>query len=605
MKLLTLCSFILLSPIMLQANNNVMEKQHNIIDDKVSYIVDRPFDKTINTFEAKIVLPQDIVSNEPLGIIFGNYFNNSYGYDGSCDYLIDKDGHFRVYYNRISGYSSEVDHTFTNYDFRTGQEEHIALIRDKENSLFSLYVNGELVEEYTATSSEAVNLMRYQIGTDWSNWTKNIDGDYARYPFKGEIKQVSLFSDVRTAEEIKKDKNTSSYSEDEDNLLASWKLDDWSKEEIIDDSKNKNNVKLGNYEYYYDLEETQEYDYTIMCIPDIQITTRYNPSKLAKEFDWIVDNQNKKNIQYISFVGDLTDTCDVNSVEHTQWNTVVSNFKKLDENNISYGFVPGNHDYDDGVGRSRPATLMNKYLPYEKYANKDYFGGAYFKGDIVNYYNIKKINGVDYLFLNLEFGPRDGVLKWANRVCEAYPNHRVIITTHSYIEPNGEIAQHYSPYAASKYGIGSGNSSNDGQDMYDKLVKLQPNIFMVFSGHNSSDDIIYRQDKGINGNTVHSFLIDAQGSFYSQACDVLAMFKINEARKEAYVYWYSPYEGKYLNRQNQFTVSFADEKNPAIGFAKKSFNINNVNSYVFIALGVVLSLPISICLVKRGRKYEK
>ena len=205
MKLLTLCSFILLSPIMLQANNNVMEKQHNIIDDKVSYIVDRPFDKTINTFEAKIVLPQDIVSNEPLGIIFGNYFNNSFGYDGSCDYLIDKDGHFRVYYNRISGYSSEVDHTFTNYDFRTGQEEHIALIRDKENSLFSLYVNGELVEEYTASSSEAVNLMRYQIGTDWSNWTKNIDGDYARYPFKGEIKQVSLFSDVRTAEEIKKD----------------------------------------------------------------------------------------------------------------------------------------------------------------------------------------------------------------------------------------------------------------------------------------------------------------------------------------------------------------------------------------------------------------
>ena len=75
------------------------------------------------------------------------------------------------------------------------------------------------------------------------------------------------------------------------------------------------------------------------------------------------------------------------------------------------------------------------------------------------------------LIINLEFGPRDSVLKWANRVCDMYPNHRVIISTHSYIEPNGEIAQSYSPYAASKYGIGAGNSSNDGQEMFDKLVK--------------------------------------------------------------------------------------------------------------------------------------
>lgn len=63
---------------------------------------------------------------------------------------------------------------------------------------------------------------------------------------------------------------------------------------------------------------------------------------------------------------------------------------------------------------------------------------------------------------------------------------------------------------------------------------------MVFSGHNSSDDIVYRKDFGENGNTIHSFLIDAQGTFYSDSCDVLAMFKFNEYEKKAYVYWYSP-----------------------------------------------------------------
>ena len=210
--------------------------------------------------------------------------------------------------------------------------------------------------------------------------------------------------------------------------MGSWDLGEWENLVVEDLSLNDNDVTLGNYEYYYDLEETENYDYSILCIPDIQITTRYNPQKLDKEFDWLVENKDAKNIQYISFVGDLTDTCDKNDPEETQWKVVKRNFQKLDDNNVSYGFVPGNHDYDDGVGRSRPTTLMNKNLPYEKYAAKSYFGGSYFKGDIVNYYNVKRISGVDYLFLNLEFGPRDSVLKWANRVCDMYPNHRVIIS---------------------------------------------------------------------------------------------------------------------------------------------------------------------------------
>lgn len=606
MKLLALLTVFLLSPLTFKApvtQNLKLEKSQDIIKDKATYIVSKPFDKTINTFETTIVLPKDIISSEPLGVIFGNYYNSSFGYDGSVDYLIDRNGNFRLYYNRVSGYKAEVDHVFKNYDFRTGKEEHIALTRDAENNLFSLYVNGELVETYESASSEAFNLMRYQIGSDWSNLTKNIDGQNSRYPFKGKIKNVSIFSDIRTAEEIKNDFNLN--LKDEDNLMGSWDLGEWENLVVEDLSLNDNDVTLGNYEYYYDLEETESYDYSILCIPDIQITTRYNPQKLDKEFDWLVENKDAKNIQYISFVGDLTDTCDKNDPEETQWKVVKRNFQKLDDNNVSYGFVPGNHDYDDGVGRSRPTTLMNKNLPYEKYAAKSYFGGSYFKGDIVNYYNVKRISGVDYLFLNLEFGPRDSVLKWANRVCDMYPNHRVIISTHSYIEPNGEIAQSYSPYAASKYGIGAGNSSNDGQEMFDKLVKKHSNIFMVFSGHNSSDDIVYRKDFGENGNTIHSFLIDAQGTFYSDSCDVLAMFKFNEYEKKAYVYWYSPEKNQYLNRQNQFVIDFADEKNPNIGIRNKNENNAQNLIWLFVISGVFIIVPTGVVAIKRGLKNEK
>lgn len=58
MKLLALLSVFLLSPLTFKApvtQNLKLEKSQDIIKDKATYIVSKPFDKTINTFEASIV----------------------------------------------------------------------------------------------------------------------------------------------------------------------------------------------------------------------------------------------------------------------------------------------------------------------------------------------------------------------------------------------------------------------------------------------------------------------------------------------------------------------------------------------------------------------
>jgi hypothetical protein len=278
-----------------------------------------------------------------------------------------------------------------------------------------------------------------------------------------------------------------------------------------------------------------------------------------------VNNAKNKNIQYVSHVGDLTD-----GSTDTEWIVVKRNFDKLLKNDIAHGFVPGNHDYNDGVGRNRASSRMNNYLPYSTYSQTSYFGGALYDGDILNYYDIKRIDGIDYLFLNLEFGPKDSTLLWANRVVESYPNHRVIVTTHNYTEPNGTMSGPNDAYPSSKYGIGKGNSINDPIEMFDKFVSQHPNIFMTLSGHLSFDDVVYRKYYGVHGNAIHQILIDAQGSLVNSTdmfCDVLALMKFNEAEKKVFFYWYSPLKDKYLNIQNQFEFSFADEKNPSIGSA--------------------------------------
>lgn len=540
---------------------------YSIINDKVSYIADKAFDKTINTFESWIKLPK-LKDNEVGGIILGNYYNNSFGYAGSCDFMVDTKGQFRVFWNGANASNKcELNLIFNEADLRNEQWTHIALVRDVEQNKFLYYVNGELKGSRTGVGSDAVSTMKYQIGTDWENWTKNIDDLYERYPFKGEIRQVTLYEDAISSSRVVEDMNNENIKTGEFKTIGNWFLGNWDQARVEDSSKEEGvGFYLGNYEKYIDIEEVEEFDYTISAVPDIQCTNHHKPALLDYDFDTVVAKKDELNLQYICFLGDLTDTCDRdNRLTFPEWNRVTKNFVKFDEAGISYGFIPGNHDYDDGGGRTRSCEVFNRFLPYSKYSQKDYFGGAYFKGAMQNYFNIKNICGVDYLFMQLEFGPRDEVLTWANRVLDAYPNHRAVISTHSYLEPDGTITNPQDRYAPREgYGIGGGNSANNGIDMFEKVISQHSNVFMVWSGHCSSDDIIYRVDKGVHGNKIHTFLIDAQGSFFTAPCDVFSYFKINEARKTANVYWYSPENDKYLNSQNQFVIDFSDEFNPTI-----------------------------------------
>ena len=55
-------------------------------------------------------------------------------------------------------------------------------------------------------------------------------------------------------------------------------------------------------------------------------------------------------------------------------------------------------------------------------------------------FELRSPEGIDYLFLNLEFAPRDTVIGWARRIVglEEYRNHRVVLMTHSYLNAESE-----------------------------------------------------------------------------------------------------------------------------------------------------------------------
>ena len=79
-----------------------------------------------------------------------------------------------------------------------------------------------------------------------------------------------------------------------------------------------------------------------------------------------------------------------------------------------------------------------------------------------------------FMVLSLEFAPRDETLEWAAGVIRRHPDHRVIVATHCYMRPSGRDTQ-----CATSLRV----AGNSGEQVWQKLIRKQPNIFLVVSGH--------------------------------------------------------------------------------------------------------------------------
>src|SRR5690606_20246363 len=135
-------------------------------------------------------------------------------------------------------------------------------------------------------------------------------------------------------------------------------------------------------------------------------------------------------------------------------------------------------------------------------------------------YEIKDVNGKDYLFMAVEFGPRDTVLTWAKRIADMdqYKNHRIILTTHNYLNAedqhtSGEVGWlFWEPYSVDNKIQKSPKvklpKANNGLQIWEKLVAPTGNIELVLCGHISGEG--YRLDRTVAGQSVHQVLFDAQ-----------------------------------------------------------------------------------------------
>ncbi len=208
-----------------------------------------------------------------------------------------------------------------------------------------------------------------------------------------------------------------------------------------------------------------EKSFTVVLLPDTQYYSEKYPDNYVAQTLWIRERRQRDNIKFVIHLGDIVQT----STKKPEWKNADRAMRLLD-GVVPYSMAPGNHDM---VVKTRDSALYNEFFSPARFADRKWYGGHMGKTNDNNFCFFEA-HGMKFMVLSLEFAPRDETLKWAAEVTQRFPDRRVIVATHCYMRRKGRDTS-----CATSYKI----AGNSGEQMWQKFIRKQPNIFLVVSGH--------------------------------------------------------------------------------------------------------------------------
>ena len=286
---------------------------------------------------------------------------------------------------------------------------------------------------------------------------------------------------------------------------------------------------------------------TIVVIPDTQnySSSDSNNAVFTAITEWIVDNRDSEGIRLVVHEGDIVNDAD----DHEEWVRAKASLSVLD-GHVPYALTTGNHDHGDTNAEHR-GTLFNNYFAVGDNPLNDPAAG----GVLVAQHDPSRLENAAYTFeaggrrmlvLALEWGPRDEVVAWADALMLDYPDHVAILVTHAYMYYD-ETRYDWDTYGGGQswnphsYGTASDpGGTNDGQELWDKLVGQHDGFAMTFNGHVLGDQVAYLASEGSAGQPVHQMLFNAQ--LEDQGGDGwIRLVEFDEDGTTVHVRTYSPY----------------------------------------------------------------
>ena len=315
--------------------------------------------------------------------------------------------------------------------------------------------------------------------------------------------------------------------EDLEWVLQQWKVAEEEDFELTARLENADFIKEGKVQVLIQDEIKNEtpFDYTMVWMSDTQYYSESYPYIYERMTQWVADQKEALNIPYVFHTGDLVDEWD----DEQQWNYADAYMKTLEDADIPYGVLAGNHDVDQ---KNNDYTEYSKYFGESRFQNESYYGGSY--KDNRGHYDLISVNGNDFIMMYMGWGVTDEDIAWMNEVLAAHPNRMAFLNFHEYM-------------------LVSGNRSPLGNKLYEEVVKPNKNVVAVQSGHyHDSETLVSEIDDDNDGKTdrkVYQMLADYQGG-PEGGQGYLRLLHVNPNENKIYVKTYSPYLDDY-NYYNQ------------------------------------------------------
>lgn len=256
-------------------------------------------------------------------------------------------------------------------------------------------------------------------------------------------------------------------------------------------------------------------DFSMILLPDSQVYSALFPEIFTAQTKWISDHKKDLNIVFVMQVGDLVDK----DLPYQYMNANAA-FNTLDQGNVAYSVIPGNHDH----------MLFNTYFGVSRYEGKTYYQGHYGETNRNNYSFIN-IGSIKFIVIGLENNPSIDVINWADSLLKANPDRKAIIFTHNLLD-------------------GEGNWTGD---IY-RYLHNNPNLFLLLCGHNLFES--KRVDNTPFG-VIYSLMANFQT--YNRGGDgYLRILQFKPQEDKISVSTYSPYIDDYkVGSNSNFDLSYS------------------------------------------------
>lgn len=295
--------------------------------------------------------------------------------------------------------------------------------------------------------------------------------------------------------------------------------------------------------------------FTIVVLPDTQYYARSYPDILDAQVRWIASQHDRAGIALVAHEGDIVDADDP-----AQWRRAADSLHALD-GVVPYVLSAGNHDYRRVGTHIERTTSINAYFSPLGVGGVVSGAGTYQPGRVENSYALLSLPGGPWLLLSLEFGPRDGVLAWAESILHRYPSVPAIVLTHAYLDADGSrfdhVRRHDQLWNPHRYFVGdAAGAVNDGEEIWQKLVSRNDNVRLVICGHALDDGTGRLTSRRPDGTVVHQVLANFQTGALGGG-GYLRIMRFTPSARTLTVRTYSPYLDQFKrDPDEEFQLSY-------------------------------------------------